>query len=218
MNKNNSNLHEKIVALLNYLQQHPKSLSQEPSSKKQQLEALSNAYRGCTECPLGSLGRNNVVFGEGNPEAHIMFVGEGPGRNEDLQARPFVGRAGQLLTKIINAMNLDRREVYITNVVKCRPPGNRAPLPIESSTCTQLLLFKQIAIIKPRIICSLGASATRAFLGESTLISQARGRFVAIHDFLLMPTYHPAYLLRNPAEKKKVWEDMKKIMENLSVK
>lgn len=179
------------------------------------LEELYKPYVACMKCPLSTLGRINVVFGEGSPDAQLMFIGEGPGRNEDAQGRPFVGRAGKLLTQIIEAMNLKREEVYITNVVKCRPPSNRAPLPIESATCTQLLLFKQIAIIQPRILCTLGASATQVFLGPDAPISKVRGNFFTYNGTLLMPTYHPAYLLRNPSQKRAVWEDMKKIMNQL---
>jgi DNA polymerase len=182
---------------------------------KQQLVELFCKYIDCTACPLSTQGRKQVVFGNGNAQTTLMFIGEGPGRDEDQQGLPFVGRAGQLLTKIIEAMGLKREEVYISNVVKCRPPGNRAPLPIESSTCKNLLLFKEIDIIKPKIICTLGATATQALLGDDVRITKARGIFVEFKGALLIPTYHPAYLLRNPAEKKTVWEDMKKIMAKL---
>lgn len=158
------------------------------------LERLKEKYRGCMECPLATQGRKQVVFGEGNPFARLMFVGEGPGRDEDIKGRPFVGRAGELLNKIIEAMGLARSEVYISNVVKCRPPENRVPLPNESSACTSRLLFKEIEIIKPEIICTLGVTATRALLGEITM-SRVRGVLQTYKEIPVMPTYHPAYLL-----------------------
>lgn len=182
---------------------------------KTRLEELFCQYVNCMACPLSTQGRKQVVFGNGNAQTTLMFIGEGPGRDEDEHGLPFVGRAGQLLTKIIEAMGLKREEVYISNVVKCRPPGNRPPLPIESGTCKDLLLFKEIEIIKPKIICTLGATATQALLGDDVKITRARGIFVEFKGALLIPTYHPAYLLRNPAEKKTVWEDMKKIMAKL---
>jgi DNA polymerase len=164
---------------------------------------------------LAKQGRSQVVFGIGNPLTKLMFIGEGPGRDEDAQGKPFVGRAGQLLTKIIEAMKLTRDEIYISNVVKCRPPDNRTPLPNESDICKKLILFKEIDIIKPQIICALGATATQGLLGQDTSISKSRGVFFKFNDTLVLPTYHPAYLLRNPDAKKIVWEDMKKIMEKL---
>jgi uracil-DNA glycosylase family 4 len=183
--------------------------------KKAALENLNSKYIDCHKCPLAQAGRKQVVFGDGNPETLIMFVGEGPGRDEDAQGKPFVGRAGQLLNKIIEAMGFTREQVYISNVVKCRPPNNRVPLPIESDTCKNILLFKEIEIIKPKIICTLGATATMGLLGDQAKITKSRGIFHEFKDTLVLPTYHPAYLLRNPAEKKTVWEDMKKIMAKL---
>lgn len=182
-----------------------------------QLDLLKKQYAACIACPLAQLGRSQVVFGTGNPEAELMFVGEGPGRDEDAQGTPFVGRAGQLLTSIITAMGLSRDNVYISNVVKCRPPENRAPLPNESDICKNLLLFKEIAIIKPKIICTLGSSATQALLGPDIKISKARGLMHEFNGTHVLPTFHPAYLLRNPADKRLVWEDMKKIMSFLGL-
>jgi DNA polymerase len=164
---------------------------------------------------LATQGRKQVVFGHGNSNATLMFVGEGPGRDEDQQGYPFVGRAGKLLTQIIEAMGLKREDVYISNVVKCRPPENRAPLPIESGTCKNLILFREIDIIQPKVICALGATALQALLGEDARLARYRGIFTEFRGFLLLPTYHPAYLLRNPVEKRTVWEDMKKIMAKL---
>ena len=145
-------------------------------------------------CPLATQGRNTVVFGEGNPDARLMFIGEGPGRDEDLQGRPFVGRAGKLLNKIIEAMGLKREDVYISNVVKCRPPGNRTPLPEESNTCRSLLLFKQIDIIKPEVICTLGATAAQGLFNRDLKISRIRGTFQDLNGIAVMPTFHPAFL------------------------
>jgi uracil-DNA glycosylase family 4 len=186
------------------------------SAKQEQLDALKQRYTKCQKCPLAGQGRKQVVFGSGNPESPLMFVGEGPGKDEDAQGLPFVGRAGQLLTKIIEAMGMTRDQVYISNVVKCRPPENRIPLPQESTTCKDILLFKEIDIIQPKIICTLGATATQALLGEDAKITKSRGLFFAWRGTLVLPTYHPAYLLRNPAEKRTVWEDMKKIVAKLA--
>jgi uracil-DNA glycosylase len=165
----------------------------------------------CTRCKLGGLGRRQTVFGVGNPRAQLMFVGEAPGADEDLQGEPFVGKAGQLLTKIIEAMGLAREDVYIANVIKCRPPGNRAPEPDEVATC-EPFLFSQIDTIRPRVIVALGAHAAHALLKVDTPISRIRG---VVHDFRkgikLIPTFHPAFLLRSPERKRDVWEDMKKV-------
>jgi DNA polymerase len=169
----------------------------------------------CTRCRLCEK-RTQVVFGVGNPRADLMFVGEGPGYEEDRQGRPFVGKAGQLLNRIIQAMDMSRDEVYIANVVKCRPPENRTPLPDETSTCSPFLL-RQISIIRPRIVCALGGVAVQALLQTSTPVSRLRGELRSLPDGTpVMPTFHPAYLLRNPEKKKEVWEDMKKVMEYLS--
>ena len=186
------------------------------SSKLELLTALYSRYKNCMSCPLSTQGRIQVVFGVGNPDTKLMFIGEGPGRDEDIKGEPFVGRAGQLLNKIIEAMGLKRDEIFISNVVKCRPPGNRTPLPDERNTCKNLLLFKEIAIIKPQIICTLGSPSTQGLLGDDVKISAVRGIFNEFQGIPVMPTYHPAYLLRNPAEKRTVWEDMKKIMDRLN--
>lgn len=193
------------------------NISQQEPIKQKALDDIKKRCENCQACPLATQGRKQVVFGEGSPNAQLMFVGEGPGRDEDEQGRPFIGRAGQLLTKIIQAMGLKREDVYISNVVKCRPPENRVPLPTESDVCKQLILLKEIDIIKPRIICALGATAIQALLGDSAKITKMRGIFSDYQGIPLMPTYHPAYLLRNPEAKKIVWEDMKKIMERLNL-
>jgi DNA polymerase len=165
----------------------------------------------CKRCKL-HLTRRHVVFGEGSEKAQLVFIGEGPGEDEDRQGRPFVGKAGQLLTRIINAIGLRREEVYITNIVKCRPPHNRNPQQEEIATC-EPFLNKQLEIIQPRIICALGAFAAQTLLKTDEKISQLRGRFFSCRGIKVMPTYHPAFLLRNPHKKKEAWEDMKKIQE-----
>jgi uracil-DNA glycosylase family 4 len=162
----------------------------------------------CSRCKLHTLGRKQVVFGVGNPEADLMFVGEAPGADEDIQGIPFVGRAGQLLTKIIEAIGLTRDQVYIANVIKCRPPQNRNPEQDEVETC-EPFLFQQIDVIKPKVIVALGTFAARALLRTLDPISRLRGRTYAYRGATLIPTFHPAYLLRNPASKREVWEDMK---------
>ena len=154
------------------------------------------------------------MFGVGNPKAKLMFVGEGPGRDEDAKGEPFVGRAGQLLDKIIIAMGYKRSDVYIGNIVKCRPPENRQPLPDEMGTCLPFLL-KQIEAIQPKIIVCLGATALKGLLQTEAKISQVRGQFQEWNGISVMPTYHPAFLLRNPDAKRFVWDDMKKVMEQL---
>ncbi len=162
----------------------------------------------CTRCKLHMLGRKQIVFGVGNPDADLMFVGEAPGADEDIQGIPFVGRAGQLLTKIIEAINLRREDVYIANVIKCRPPQNRNPDPDEVETC-EPFLFQQIDVIKPKVIVALGTFAARALLRTLDPISRLRGRVYEYRAAKLVPTFHPAYLLRNPSSKREVWEDMK---------
>ena len=197
------------------------------------LAALKREVLGCQECDLCRT-RTNVVFGAGNPRASLMFIGEAPGEEEDRQGLPFVGRAGQLLTKIIEAMGLKREDVYIANILKCRPPNNRSPLPTEILACQQNVK-RQVEMIKPRVICTLGKFASQTFLMTQTPISALRGNFreyPALHlvsggipperdgrrdnGIKVMPTFHPAYLLRNPDDKKLVWQDMKKVMKELS--
>ena len=186
-------------------------LAQGHQTSPMTLDTIRRELGECTRCRLYE-GRNHVVFGEGNPHAALVFVGEGPGREEDLQGKPFVGRAGELLTRIIEAIELTREEVYIANIVKCRPPNNRDPKPDEIQTCLPFLL-KQLEAIKPRIICCLGTFAAQTLLGTEERISSLRGRFHACQSAKLMPTYHPAFLLRNPQFKRDVWEDMKMIRE-----
>ncbi len=173
--------------------------------------ALIRADLGdCRRCPLCEQ-RTQIVFGVGNPLARLMFIGEGPGADEDRQGEPFVGRAGQLLTRIIESMELTRADVYIANVVKCRPPENRTPRPDEVATCVPFL-FRQIQTIRPRVIVCLGTPAAQSVLGTSATITRLRGQFREIDGIRVMPTFHPAYLLRNPAAKREVWADMKQVI------
>ena len=175
------------------------------------LDALRAEFGPCTRCKLHTLGRSQVVFGVGNPNASLMFVGEAPGADEDRLGEPFVGRAGQLLTKIIEAIGLQRSDVYIANVIKCRPPGNRNPEPDEVATCEPFLM-RQIDLVQPKVIVALGTFAAHALLKTDAPISRIRGH---VHDFRggakLIPTFHPAFLLRSPERKRDVWEDMKKV-------
>jgi uracil-DNA glycosylase family 4 len=182
--------------------------------KANNLEELRAAIGDCRRCKLCS-GRTNLVFGVGNPNADLMFIGEGPGRDEDLQGEPFVGRAGQLLTDIITkGMGMKREDVYIANVVKCRPPENRNPEPDEVAAC-EPFLKKQIDLVRPRIIVALGKFAVQTLLQSKVPITKLRGQWHSYHGIKLMPTFHPAYLLRNPADKKLVWEDIKKVIKEL---
>jgi uracil-DNA glycosylase family 4 len=180
-------------------------------AEPQPLAVVEREALKCVKCRLHET-RTNVVFGEGDPEARLLFVGEAPGRDEDLQGRPFVGRAGQLLTRIIESINLTREKVYIANVLKCRPPENRNPLPDEIACCLPYLT-RQIEIIQPRIICALGAFAAQTLVGSNEGIGKLRGKFYDYQRAKLMPTYHPAACLRNPSTKKYVWQDMKQIRE-----
>ncbi len=169
----------------------------------------------CTRCKLHK-GRNKIVFGDGNPKAELVFIGEGPGADEDAQGLPFVGRAGKLLTQMIEAMGLQRKDVYICNVVKCRPPGNRAPEPDEVQTCSPYLL-RQVDAIQPKVIVCLGAVAAKTLLETTRGISQFRGEWLEWRGRKLMATYHPAYLLRNPNAKGEVWKDLQKVMVELGL-
>ncbi len=180
------------------------------------LEELRAAIGDCRRCKLWP-GRTHLVFGVGNPQAQVMFVGEGPGRDEDLQGEPFVGRAGQLLTDIITkGMGFRREDVYIANVIKCRPPENRNPEPDEVESC-EPFLKKQIDLIRPKVIVALGKFAVQTLLESKQPITRLRGIWHDYHGIKLMPTFHPAYLLRNPGDKKLVWEDIKKVLQELKV-
>jgi DNA polymerase len=178
------------------------------ANQAEALAAIRADIGDCTRCKLHTLGRKQIVFGVGNPGADLMFVGEAPGADEDIKGEPFVGRAGQLLTKIIEAIGLAREDVYIANVIKCRPPQNRNPEQDEVETC-EPFLFQQIDAIKPKVIVALGTFAARTLLRTLDPISRLRGRVYDYRGAKLIPTFHPAYLLRNPSSKREVWEDMK---------
>lgn len=183
------------------------------SNKEIALEELNNEIGDCHRCKL-SKGRKNIVFGEGRAEADIMFIGEGPGRDEDVQARPFVGDAGKLLTNLILKLGLNREDVYIANIVKCRPPNNRNPEEDEIKTCFPFVK-RQIAIINPKVIVCLGKISAQTLLRSKVTISKLRGNFFSYNEIPVMPTFHPAYLLRNPKDKWLTWEDMQKVLEKL---
>ncbi len=196
------------------------------------LKGIREDLGDCTRCKLHAQGRKQIVFGVGNPNAELMFVGEGPGADEDEQGEPFVGRAGQLLNNMIAAMGLQREQVYIANVVKCRPPGNRTPERDECDTCGPFLM-RQIAVIKPKVIVALGAVAAKTLLGVNDSMANLRGRFYEFSPMLpknaperdpswegakLAVTYHPAYLLRDPRQKKEAWKDLQMVMADLGLK
>jgi DNA polymerase len=175
------------------------------------LAAIRDDLGDCTRCKLHTQGRKQIVFGVGNPNADIMFVGEAPGADEDAQGVPFVGRAGQLLTKMIGAMGFAREDVYIANVLKCRPPGNRNPEPDEIEMC-EPFLFRQLASVEPKVVIALGAFAARTLLKTDDPISRLRGRVFDYRGARLIPTFHPSFLLRSPGYKREAWEDLKKAL------
>ncbi len=189
----------------------PEPLIQIARSSSDALAAIrTDLGEDCSRCKLHALGRRQIVFGVGNADADLMFVGEAPGGDEDVQGIPFVGRAGQLLTKIIEAIGLTRDQVYIANVIKCRPPGNRNPEPDEVETC-EPFLFRQIDVVSPKVIVALGTFAAKTLLRTQDPISRLRGRVYEFRGAKLIPTFHPAFLLRSPDRKRDVWEDMKKV-------
>jgi DNA polymerase len=162
------------------------------------LQKLYEPYKKCISCPLGNLGRQTVVFGEGNPDAQLIIIGEAPGAEEDKQGKPFIGRSGKFLTKILTALGINRTDIFITNSVKCRPPQNRKPTALESKTCKDILLINQINIIQPKVICTLGSAAIEALLEKPVKMGEIHGKTLAFGSFTIIPTYHPAYALRNP--------------------
>lgn len=195
-----------------YLDTNINNLELSPSdSKAQQLADFSNEIKNCQKCQIAQF-RHNLVFGSGNPEANIMLIGEAPGHDEDIQGKPFVGAAGQLLTKILAAINLTREEVYIANILKCRPEQNRDPLPEEKNNCRQYL-DRQIEIIQPAFIIALGKVAAQSLLNTDAAIGELRGKIYKFNDATLMVTYHPAALLRNPKLKRDTWEDVQKLQK-----
>jgi DNA polymerase len=181
------------------------------------LAAVQAGIGDCTRCPLAYAGRHKIVFADGDANATLMFVGEGPGADEDAQGLPFVGKAGQLLNNMIQAMGLKREEVYIANIVKCRPPGNRTPEFVEASTCSQFLV-KQMDIVRPRVVVALGATAATYLLGVRQSLSSLRGRWHATRGAKVVVTYHPAFLLRDPRQKGEAWKDLQMVMAELGLK
>lgn len=209
-------LRESGVDALPYAEPDPgvAVLSRDPVAPSDGLEKLRSELHDCGRCALGAT-RTNLVFGVGNPRARVMFVGEAPGRDEDLKGEPFVGEAGQLLTKIIQAMGFARDDVYICNVLKCRPPNNRNPQPDEIEQCEPFLL-RQVRAVGPEVIICLGTFATHTLLKTREPISKLRGQFHDYNGIPLMPTFHPAFLLRNPGMKREVWSDVQQVMKRLS--
>ncbi len=192
------------------------SLAIAPADRANALRAIREEIGDCQRCPLAPT-RNKIVFGDGDPNARLMFVGEGPGADEDAQGLPFVGRGGQLLNNMIVAMGLTREEVYIANIVKCRPPKNRVPEPIEANTCRPFL-FQQIEVIRPQLIVALGATAATYLLGAKASLGSLRGRLHHALNTKLIVTYHPAFLLRDPTQKKEAWKDLQMAMAELGLK
>jgi len=187
-----------------------------PAGRAAALRAIQEEIGDCTRCALHA-GRNKIVFADGSPTARLMFVGEGPGADEDAQGLPFVGRAGQLLNNMITAMGLKREDVYIANVVKCRPPANRTPEPEEAHTCSPFL-FRQIDVVRPEVLVALGATAATYLLGQKQPLAGLRGRVLSVRGTRLIVTYHPAYLLRDPRQKKEAWADLQIAMRELGLK
>ena len=181
------------------------------------LEQVRAVIGDCTRCPLAYAGRRKIVFGDGDPNARLMFIGEGPGADEDEQGLPFVGKSGQLLNNMITAMGLKREQVYIANVVKCRPPANRAPEWIEASTCTQFLV-QQMDIVQPEYVVALGTTAAAYVLGVKQSLASLRGRFHEVRGAKLVVTYHPAFLLRDPRQKGEAWKDLQMVMAAMGLK
>lgn len=185
--------------------------------KADALRAIQEEIGDCTRCPLAYAGRRKIVFGDGDPNARLMFVGEGPGADEDASGLPFVGKAGQLLNNMIQAMGLKREEVYIANVVKCRPPGNRVPEPVEANTCDQFLL-RQMDVVQPQVVVALGATAAMYLLGVKRSLVSLRGGWHDCRGAKLAVTYHPAFLLRDPRQKGEAWKDLQMVMKELGLK
>ncbi len=181
------------------------------------LDAIRKDIGDCTRCPLAYAGRRNIVFADGNPNARLMFIGEGPGADEDAQGLPFVGKSGQLLNNMIGAMGLKREEVYIANIVKCRPPANRAPEPVEANTCTQFLV-RQMDVVQPEVVVALGATAAMYLLGVKQSLLSLRGRFHMVRGAKCAVTYHPAFLLRDPRQKAEAWKDLQMVMAEMGLK
>jgi DNA polymerase len=200
--------------LFDVMNPKPESVVTDPAKA---LKIIREDLGDCTRCKLHKLGRKEIVFGVGNPRAELMFVGEGPGADEDEQGEPFVGRAGQLLNNMIKAMGLRREQVYIANIVKCRPPGNRTPERDECETCSPFLL-RQIAVITPKVIVALGAVAAKTLLAINAPMAELRGQWFDFRGTKLAVTYHPAFLLRDPRQKGEAWKDLQRVMKELGLK
>jgi len=188
-----------------------------PAHKAEALAAIQEEIGDCTRCPLAYAGRRKIVFADGDANARLMFVGEGPGADEDVQGLPFVGKAGQLLNNMIQAMGLKREQVYIANIVKCRPPANRTPEPVEANTCSQFLL-RQIDVVQPEIVVALGSTAATYLLGVKQSLSGLRGKWHSCRGAKLAVTYHPAFLLRDPRMKSEAWKDLQMVMKEMGLK
>lgn len=207
-----------IAKLVSFDDLAPLPVARVPAAEKTAaLSAVQQEIGDCTRCPLAYLGRHKIVFGDGDPNARLMFVGEGPGADEDAQGLPFVGKAGQLLNNMITAMGLKREEVYIANIVKCRPPNNRVPEPAEANVCTQFLV-RQMDIVRPEIVVALGATAALYLLGVKRSLSSLRGHWHTCRGAKLVVTYHPAFLLRDPRQKAEAWKDLQMVMAELGLK
>ena len=207
-----------IPKLVSFDDLAPLPASQVSSAQKADaLVAIHKEIGDCTRCPLAYAGRRTIVFGDGDANARLMFVGEGPGADEDASGVPFVGKAGQLLNNMIQAMGLKREEVYIANIVKCRPPANRVPEPVEANTCDQFLL-QQMDVVQPQVVVALGATAAMYLLGVKQSLSSLRGRWHSCRGAKLAVTYHPAFLLRDPRQKGEAWKDLQMVMAELGLK
>jgi DNA polymerase len=207
---------EEVRPAMDLLAEEPVKTVRTLDQRRQELKVLAERVAGCTRCPALASTRTQTVFGDGSPGAELCFIGEAPGADEDAQGVPFVGAAGQLLDRIIAAMGLKREDVYICNILRCRPPGNRTPLPNEAANCREYL-ERTLELVQPKFICALGGCAAQNLLGTTKSLGQLRGKF---HDYRGIPvlcTYHPAYLLphRNPAKKKDVWDDMKLLLTHM---
>jgi uracil-DNA glycosylase family 4 len=211
-------LHETAAATTQLIEDYssmPKSKAS-TSDPASALRLIREDIGDCTRCRLHKQGRKQIVFGVGNPRAELMFIGEAPGADEDIQGEPFVGRAGQLLTNMIKAMGLSRQDVYIANIIKCRPPGNRTPERDECETCSPFL-FRQIEVVKPKVIVALGAVAAKTLLAVNASMGELRGRWYDFRNTKLAVTYHPAFLLRDPRQKKETWKDLQMVMKELGL-
>ena len=207
-----------IAKLVSFNELAPMPAARVPADQRAAaLEAISKDIGDCTRCPLAYGGRRKIVFGNGDPNARLMFVGEGPGADEDEQGIPFVGKSGQLLNNMIGAMGLRREDVYIANIVKCRPPANRAPEPAEANTCTQFLL-RQMDIVQPEVVVALGATAAMYLLGVKQTLASLRGSFHPVRGAKCAVTFHPAYLLRDPTKKGDAWKDLQMVMAEMGLK